>query len=497
MKIEKEYLDNHQVKVVAEFEPELLENFKRQAARRISREQKIPGFRPGKAPYEIIRRNFGEEAIEQQAIEIMLDDVYPKVLDEAEIKPSGPGALDKISSKNPPIFEFLIPLAPEVKLGDYKTIRLDYHLEPVVDKDVDDVLQNIRSGYGTATPVERAAQEGDLVSIKIKGLLINPGEDEDPEIVKEMTRQVTMEAGSDDRGWPYADFWKEVLGLSKDDQKTVTHLFGEDAVFSRFANKEIEFQFSVENVKEMNYPEMDDAFATSVGDYKTMQELRDAVFENLEHSRTDEYEQEYMTKIVDQLVEMSEIKYSSNTLDEEVEQVLSSLEQDLGNQNLDIQTYLKYRNLEKEKFIEDEIKPVAIKRLQRSLVLDEAAQKEGIEIGEKELQESVTNTMTQLLNTPGFKKPASNQEMRKLTSLVSYDSASRILNQKIQDRLSLIAKGEYVETASIETPAEQPDEPAPKAKKAKRTKKETVKTGEPNKIPETDSTTQEPGVADA
>ncbi|MEM5775072.1 MAG: trigger factor [Anaerolineaceae bacterium] len=486
MKIEKQYLDNHQVKVVAEFDSDMLENFKRQAARRIAREQKIPGFRPGKAPFEIIRRNFGDEVIEQQAIELMLDDVYPKVLDEAQINPSGPGALDKVSSKNPPIFEFVVPLMPEVTLGDYKSIRVDYNLEPVQDKDVDEVLQNVRNGYATAVPVERPAKEGDLAAIKIKGTLLNPAEGEDTDIVKEMSRQVALEETPEERGWPYADFWKELIGLSKDEQKTIVHQYGEDAVLSRFANKEIEFDVTVENVKEMSYPEMDDAFAASVGDYKTMQELRDAIFENLEHARRDEYTQDYVTKVVDQLVEMSEIKYADNTLDEEVERVLSTLEQDLSNQNLDMQTYLKYRGLEREKFIEDEIKPVAVKRLQRSLVLDEAARKENIEIEEKELEAGVTNTMAQLFNTPGFKKPTSNQDMRKLTSMVSYDTASRILNQKIQDRLALIAKGEYSETAvetaaAEETPAESAAEvPAAKVKKAKRaTKKETVKSEEP------------------
>jgi trigger factor len=483
LKIEKQILENHQVKVIAEFEPETLEGFKRQAARRISREQKIPGFRPGKAPYEIIRRNFGEEAIEQQAIEIMLDDVYPKVLDEAGVKPSGPGALDKITSKTPPVFEFIIPLMPEVVLGDYKSIRLEFDPEHITEKDVEDVIQNLRNGYATAVPVDRAAQEADLVSIKIKGVLTQPDEGEDVEIIKEMPRQVTLEPEKDERGWPYPEFWKELLGMAKDEQKTVVHQYPEDAVFSRFANKEIEFQFSVENVKEMDYPELDDAFAASLGEYKTVIELRDAVRENLEKSKLDEYNQNYLTKIVDQLVQISEIKFASNTLDEEVDRVLSSLEQDLSNQNLDMQTYLKYRGLDREKFIEEEIKPVAIKRLERSLILDEAARLEGIEIQEQELQDGVTETMTQLFSMSGFKKPTNDQEMRKLTNVVSYDTAARILNQKIQDRLSMIARGEYEavpdaslaaesETETSELASEDTPQPAPAAKKTRRTKKE-------------------------
>jgi trigger factor len=495
LKIEKEFIEGHQAKIVAEFEADLLEKYKKQAARRIAGEQKIPGFRPGKAPYEVIRRNFGDAAIEQQAIELMLDDVYPKVLEEAGVEASGPGALNDIKSKNPPVFEFTIPLIPEVKLGDYKSIRIDYSLEPVTDKDVDEVLQSARNSYATAVPVERAAKEGDLVAIKIKGALLNPAEGEEPEIQKEISRQISLEDAEEQNSWPYGLFWKELVGMAKDEEKSVTHKFGEDAVLARFANKEVEFHFKVENVKEMNYPEMDDAFAASVGDYKSMQELRDAIHSNIELSRKDEYDTAYVTKIVDKIQEMSEIKYADHTLEHEIEHVISHLEEDLAQQNLNMQTYLKFRDLEKDKFIEEEIKPLAEQRLQRSLILDEVALKEKITLDEKELQKNVTDRMAQLFNTPGFKKPTSHQDIRKLADMVSYDTASRMLNNKVQELLTGIGKGEYTEAVSEKETAE---EPAPKAKKTKRTtKKAAAKTADAADAPEVQPETQEPAEPEA
>ncbi|MCJ7626034.1 MAG: trigger factor family protein, partial [Anaerolineaceae bacterium] len=102
MKIEKEVLQDHQVKITAEIDPETFETFKRRAARKISKDYKMPGFRPGKAPFEVVRRNFGDDAIQKQAIELLVDDIYPKVLDESEIKPSGPGQLENVTSMDPP-----------------------------------------------------------------------------------------------------------------------------------------------------------------------------------------------------------------------------------------------------------------------------------------------------------------------------------------------------------------------------------------------------------
>jgi len=442
LKIEKEYLEDHQVKVTAAIEQDVMERFMRRAARAISKDHKIPGFRPGKAPYDVVKRNFGEEAIERQAIELMLDDIYPQVLEEAEINPSGPGSLDNIVSHTPPVFEFIIPLMPDVELGDYSSIRFDYQLEPVTDQDVDEVLKNLRTSYATAVPVERAAQEGDLVSFKIKGVLAKPEEGEETEIVKEFSNQLQLEDTDQENPWPFDGFWKELLDLSKGDTKSVKHSYSEDTPFSNFSGKEIEFNFTIEGVKEMEYPEMDDDFAKTLGDYETMDDLKAAILENLKSNRQQEYEQDYLSKVVDSVVELSTIKYAPNTLQEEIDHVLANVQQDLANQNLDLETYLKFRDTDQDTFIEEELKPIAIRRLERSLVLDSVTRQEGIEIQEEELKAGVTETISQLFSTPEFKKPTTNQDMRKLTNVVSYDTASRILNQKVQDRLMKIAKGE-------------------------------------------------------
>ncbi|MRR29246.1 trigger factor family protein, partial [bacterium] len=101
MKLDVQPIEDHQVKVTAELEPTVLEDFMRRAARKISRETRIPGFRPGKAPYEMVRRHVGEEALQQQAVEDLIDEYYPKILDEAQIKPGAMGSLEEVVSTNP------------------------------------------------------------------------------------------------------------------------------------------------------------------------------------------------------------------------------------------------------------------------------------------------------------------------------------------------------------------------------------------------------------
>ncbi len=101
MKVETQELENHQSKIIVEVEPAVLEDAKHRAASRLARQTKIPGFRPGKAPYAMIVRHLGEPAILEEAIEIVVDDIYPKAIDESGIKPYGPGSLDEIKQLDP------------------------------------------------------------------------------------------------------------------------------------------------------------------------------------------------------------------------------------------------------------------------------------------------------------------------------------------------------------------------------------------------------------
>ena len=136
MKIETQPRDDHQVNMIVELEPEQMEGAKHRAARRISERKNIPGFRPGKAPYEVVVRSFGEGVIVEDAVDILLDEVYPKALEEAKLEPGAAGSLEKVEDldKNPK-FTFTVPLAPSVDLGDYRSIRLPYEWqEPGEDK---------------------------------------------------------------------------------------------------------------------------------------------------------------------------------------------------------------------------------------------------------------------------------------------------------------------------------------------------------------------------
>ena len=159
MKFEIEPKDDHQVEIITEIEAEKYSQFKTAAARKISAESKIPGFRPGKAPYDIVKSIYGDETIEERAIELLINNIYPQILKDADIKPYGPGKLDEIISKDPLKLKFLVPLEPNIEIGYYKSIRHKYKKPSVKKEEIESVLQKLQLNYATAEEVERPSEK--------------------------------------------------------------------------------------------------------------------------------------------------------------------------------------------------------------------------------------------------------------------------------------------------------------------------------------------------
>ncbi len=468
MKIETQAREDHQVKLITELEQELFEKFKHQAARKISSETKIPGFRPGKAPYNIVQRIVGEEAIQNEAIEMIIDDIYPKVLDEAKIDPGGPGKLEDVVSYDPLTLAFVVPLAPVVDLKDYRSVRLPYEPEPLSEEEVDKFFVNLRRAYATVEPLERPAQEGDLVFGTLVGKLAHPAEGEEAEIVKETPIQVIVrspeEKNPEGEEWPFEGFSWQLIGLSAEDVKTLSHSYPEDNKYGDLSGKEVDFTVNVQSVKLLKQPELNDEFAQTAGDFNNMEEMRSSVRTRLEESAHEEYDRDYFSQLLDKIGEQAQIEYPPQALQDENEEVLRSVEADLARQNMDLETYLKVREKDKETFLAEEITPVAKRRLERSLLMDEVARLEKIEVKDDDIQTEFTNTYSDLMSTQSFKEAQKKLSSKELANAIAMEAFARVMNRRVQERLRAIATGEAEKAeaeAATQTEAEAgKEEPA-------------------------------------
>lgn len=464
MKIEKQLQEDHQIKLTVEVEPEVFESAKQRAARTLAKKVKIPGFRPGKAPYAVIERTVGEGAILEEAMEIVVQDVYPKAIEEAEIKPYGPGSLENIVSNDPPVFAFVIPLEAEVDLGDYRSVSFPYEPKGVEEADIEGVFENLRERQAIIEPVDRPAQAGDLVTVKMNARRLNPDEGQPETLIQDRSMPVIVKAEKENQDenepaeWPFPGFSAHLVGMSVGDEKTVAYTFPEDYEYSSLSGVEGEYTFSVEEVKERALPELNDEFATTVGDYENLEALRADIRTHLEQQAEQEYNETYDDQVLQASVELATIKYPPQMLEQELENVIHNLGHRLEQQNLEMDLYLKTRNMDMDA-LREELRPTAESRLKRSLILMELAKQENIQLKPEELQEEAIRTLSSISQTLSKNEARrfSNQEV--FNNLVN-NIAADMMVQKAMARLRSISSGRE-ETEETATTASVAAETAP------------------------------------
>jgi trigger factor len=451
LKIEKTIEENHEAKLVVEVEPEKMDAYKRRAARKISQRGKIPGFRPGKAPYEMIVRNYGEQAILEQAVDNFIDAEYSNILKEAEVEPGASGSLESIDSLEPPKLTFRVPLAPEVDLGDYHSIRLPYEWSPPDENAIEAAVEDLRQMYATTENVEREAQEGDYVLVDVKS--------ETTELNRTGFAAVIRQEGRDTE-WPYNGFAKELIGLKPGDTKTIQYTFPEDWDVEELRGKDTELEVTVKTVRAVTLPELDDEFAKTTGAGQTVEELREAVRKDVENRSKVDYDDKYFVDLIEKIKEGATLKYHQHSLEHEGEHVLEDLSQRLAQQGMDLETYFKVRNTTREQFIKEEVKPVAKKRFERSLILDEIVRREKIEVDNQALDTEFNQTLS-ALTTQGVdlsKIRGGRQGQQRVAQAVAMESANRVLTRRALDVLKSIAIGEYVPLEEREQAASAQEE---------------------------------------
>ena len=246
MKIEREDLENRQVELQVEVAPDRLEKAMHASARRLSKGTKIPGFRPGKAPYEVVVGKFGEELIFEEALESLGQDIYREALEESELDPYAPGSLEEITREDPLKLRYTVPLAPEVHLGPYRDIRIPFEEAEVTDEAVEDALEGIRQRQALIEPVDRPAEETDLVQVDLSGELLEPEAEEDTNLLDLKDVPLLVDPETD---VPTPGVMEHLIGISAGDEKSYEYSFPDDHPNEELRNRKARFLIKALEVK--------------------------------------------------------------------------------------------------------------------------------------------------------------------------------------------------------------------------------------------------------
>jgi trigger factor len=486
LKIETEHLEDHQVKLTVELETAPLEKAKHQAARQIAKKVKIPGFRPGKAPYGVIVRTVGESAVVEDAIELLVNDIYPKVLEEAEIEAYGPGSLENVGSLEPPTLIFTVPLEPEVELGDYKALDISYEPPAVGDEQIDAKLKELQEQHVIRETVERPAEVGDMVFMQLSAHKTRAEEDEDATIYDgRFSSSVIHDPDHQpEQEWPYPGFSQELIGITAKAEKNITYTYPEDHGDENLQGVEVEFHVVVTNIQSRSYPELDDEFAKTASDFDTLEELKEDIRKDFEAEASQNYVDEYDTLVLDKLIEDSTIKYPPQMVEREKSELINNIDYQLSRQGISKELYLQIRRQSEEEF-NAELSPVAEDRVKRGLVLMQVAKMEEIKVDPEILTAQAERTFNAVTRgmTP---KDVQDLQKRGYTSALVYNINADLLTQKTMEYLRAIAKGEPLPEENNE-PEEGAGEEIPGAEAAP---EEAAPTGTPEAVTVPEGPTQ-------
>ncbi len=455
LNIEKTFTEDNQVKLTVTIDPARLESAKQRAARKIAQKTRIPGFRPGKAPYAVILRTAGEAALLQEAVDIILSDDYSSIIKEADIRVYGPGSLDNIVSMDPLTLEFTVPLEAKVTLGDYKSIRFPYEFNPVGDEQVNEFIENLQDRAATIEPVDRPAQEADVVFVQLGADRKEPKEDQSVVLIKDRSTTVTIkpEGGDQSNEWPFPGFSRRLLNAKPGDEAVFEYTYGDDSALENLRGSTAIFRYKVEEVKERNLPALDDEFAKSMGEFETLEQMREEVRKGLNEQARQDYNRDYDNKIFDVLIPQSTISFPPQMLEHEIDLFQHQLEHRLEDQGLDMATYLKSRQMD-DAGLKEELKPSAEARLRRSLVLFEVANVEQLKVNEEEVQQEAVRTITEINQAYSPKEAKKMVNEQFISNMVGNITSDLLIRESLR-RLEYFAKGEAeaaAETQTSETP---------------------------------------------
>jgi trigger factor len=345
-----------------------------------------------------------------------------------------------------------VPLAPVTNLGDYRSIRVPYEWKEPGEEKTEEAIVELQRMYAKTESVNRPIEKGDFVMIDLKGIKAKPVEGEAAAIDRPGLPVFVSDSEKDEE-FPFKGFSKELIGLSLDETKSISHKYEKDYKDDKLKGQTIKFDINVKMVRGSILPELNNEFAKQVGPFETVQALREAVKANLATQSKADYDDEYFSKLIEKIKEKAQIKYPPQVLNHELEHVMENLKTRLTEQGLDMAAYLKSREMDEAKFIEAEARPIALKRLERSLIMDELSKLEKIDVSKEMLQSTFEKTWGEYQGNTNFQKAmkGKSQPPKQVMNAVAMESANRAYVQQTLNRLKDIATGNAPELPVSET----------------------------------------------
>ena len=339
---------------------------------------RIPGFRPGKVPNRIIDQRVGRPAVLEQVVNHAIPEVYSEVVRENQVRVVGQPEIEVTKLEDNDTLEFTaeVDVAPKLELPDLSALAVTVDDVEVTDDEIDQQVSVMRERFAMLNAVERAASDGDFVSIDLDAKL-------DGEVLEDgSTSGMSYEVGT---GQLMEGLDDAIRGLSADESKTfeTALLNGPDE------GKLAEVTVTVRSVKEKELPELDDEFASTASEFDTLEELRGDVRTRLSRTKVLQQGAQARDKLVEQLLETIEVPIPENLVDREVEWRNNAMAQELQRAGMDWDAYLSMSGVESRETYDADLRKNVEEAVKTQFVLDAIADAREVTVDNDDLSAQI------------------------------------------------------------------------------------------------------------
>ena len=421
MKTSVKYLSDTKVAVNVALGVSELKDAELAALNELGKDIKVPGFRKGKVPVSVVSKNVNPNVLAQKTLESALSKAVAdafiseklQALDrpEVEVKKFVPGSELEFTAES--------EVMPKIKIGDYKNLKSTAKKVSVTKKDISEITDRLKKGFASKKTVQRPAKLTDEVNIdfegKKDGIAFDGGKGEKYDLVLGSNSFIP-------------GFEDGIIGKKTGETFDLKLTFPEDYHADNLKGAEVVFTTTINEIKEVVEPELNDELAAKAGPFKTVEELEDDIKREITKQKETEAIEKLKDDLVAELVEKSTVPVPDVLLKDQMKLIEQDTNRNLMYRGMSIDDYIKsLKYKDKNDWLENEVRPIAEKRVKAGLLLAELSKAEKIEATENELLEKI--------NQLGKQYPSEDMRKHLKTPEVQRDVANRILTEKTVDRL--------------------------------------------------------------
>lgn len=339
----------------------------------------IPGFRKGKAPFEMIKKMYGAGVFYEDAVNEVIDATYPDAAKESglEIVSRPEISVEQIEEGKNLIYTAEVAVKPEVTLGEYKGVEVQKVKTDVTDADIEAELNIVREKNSRLITVEdRGVENGDQVTIDFDGYVdgkrFDGGKGEDyPLVIGSHTFIDTFE--------------EQLIGKTTGEECEVNVTFPEEYHVEELKNKPAVFKVTVKEIQRKELPEVNDEFASEVSDFDTLEEYKKDIAEKVKTEKEQAAKTENENRVVEKVVENASMEIPDQMVNEQVAGMVNDYARRLESQGIPFKQYCEITGMTADK-LGDQMRPQALKRIKTRLTLEAVVKAENITASEEEVE---------------------------------------------------------------------------------------------------------------